>query len=209
MYIQNGKSSRNGKSYPSSLLCRKYRKDGVVKTEVVMNLNKLPPELVLAITNAIKKDKEFTVSTNDITIEKAFDYGFVFAVIAMMNELRIPETLEKTIGGIQAKLSQLLIIGKIITRGCKLSIFNWIHQNPEVDTKLGIDLEVLKLQDLYDCLENLSNLQNKIERKWNVYHKVENEIFLYDITSSYFEGFKNELSDYGYNRDEKRVKNRL
>ena len=50
-------------------------------------------------------------------------------------------------------------------------------------------------------------MQNKIEHKWSIYHKIkEKEIFLYDITSSYFEGTQNELAAFGYNRDGKKGK---
>jgi len=35
--------------------------------------------------------------------------------------------------------------------------------------------------------------------------KIEN-IFLYDVTSSYFEGTQNELAQFGYNRDKKKGK---
>ena len=32
------------------------------------------------------------------------------------------------------------------------------------------------------------------------------KLFLYDVTSSYFEGLENELANFGYNRDKKRGK---
>jgi transposase len=35
------------------------------------------------------------------------------------------------------------------------------------------------------------------------------EIFLYDVTSSYLEGDKNELAQYGYNRDKKKGKKQI
>ncbi|MCI4625965.1 MAG: hypothetical protein L3V56_08380, partial [Candidatus Magnetoovum sp. WYHC-5] len=35
------------------------------------------------------------------------------------------------------------------------------------------------------------------------------EVFLYDVTSCYFEGQHNELADYGYNRDGKKGKKQI
>ena len=206
MYIQYCTSKQNGKTYTYPLLCRKYRGDGKIKTEVIANLTKFPKETVLAIAGALKKGKEVLVSLKDIVIKKSIDYGFVFVLLALMDRLRITDVLEKTVGE-RAKFVRLMIIGKIVTRGSKLCIYNWIKRNEYIAKKLDIDLTTLKLETLYETLSDLSYIQSKIERKWNLYHKSEkDEIYLYDITSSYFEGTENELSTFGYNRDGKKGK---
>jgi len=206
MYIQYCTSKQNGKSYTYPLLCRKYREAGKIKTEVIANLTKFPQDLVLAMKGALKKGKDFMVSFKDIVIKKSIDYGFVFILLAIMQRLRITEVLEKIMGE-RANLVRLMIIGKIVTRGSKLCIFNWIQRNDVIAKKLGIDLSTLKVGTLYEVLADLSYLQKKIERKWNLYHKSEkNEIFLYDITSSYLEGTENALAAFGYNRDGKKGK---
>lgn len=206
MYIQYSKSTSKGITYSYPLLCRKYREDGKIKTEVIANLTKFPKETVLAIAGALKKGKEVLISLKDIVIKKSIDYGFVFVLLSIMDRLRITEVLEKTFPD-QAKFVRLMIIGKIVTRGSKLCIFNWIKRNEAIAKKLDIDLTILKLETLYDTLGDLSNIQSKIERKWNLYYKVEkDEIYLYDITSSYFEGSENALAAYGYNRDGKKGK---
>ena len=206
MYIQYCTSKKNGKSYTYPLLCKKYREAGKIKTEVVANLTKFPQDAVLAIAGALKKDKDFMVSFKDIVVKKSIDYGFVFILLTIMQKLRITEVLEKIVGE-RANLVRLMIIGKIVTRGSKLCIFNWIQRNEAIAKKLGIDLNVLKVGTLYETLADLSYLQNKIERKWNIYHKSEkDELYLYDITSSYFEGTENELAAFGYNRDGKNGK---
>ncbi|MBC8486644.1 MAG: IS1634 family transposase [Bacteroidetes bacterium] len=206
MYIQYCSHKQNGKTYTYPLLCKKYREAGKIKTEVVANLTKFPQDAVLAIAGALKKSKDFMVSLKDIVVTKSIDYGFVFILLALMQRLRITEVLEKIMGE-RANLVRLMIIGKIVTRGSKLCIFNWITRNDAIAKKLGIDLSVLKVGTLYEALGDLSYLQNKIERKWNIYHKSEkNEIYLYDITSSYFEGTENALAAFGYNRDGKNGK---
>ena len=49
--------------------------------------------------------------------------------------------------------------------------------------------------------------QQKIENKWSLYNKTKlKEVFLYDITSSYFEGVQNQLAAFGYSRDGKKNK---
>ena len=206
MYIQYCTSKQKGKSYTYPLLCRKYREDGKIKTEVILNLSKLPSEVVTAFAGALRKGREVLVSLKDIIIKKSIDYGFVFILITLMDRLRITDVLEKTMGK-QAKFIRLMIIGKIVTRGSKLCIFNWIKRNETIAKKLGIDLETLKLETLYESLADLSNVQARVERKWNVYHKAEkDEVYFYDITSTYFEGTENALAAFGYNRDGKKGK---
>lgn len=207
MYIQYNKTTVNGKTYIYPFLCRKYREGGKIKTEVLDNLSKFPPEVVLAIKGALRKSKDVTVSLKDIVITNSIDYGFVYVLIILMNRLRISEVLEKVLGEKASKLVKLMIIGKIVTRGSKLGIYNWIKRNEAIGKKLEINIKELKLKELYEVLGDLPNVQDKIERKWFQYQKgKQNEIYLYDITSSYFEGTENELAAFGYNRDGKKGK---
>ena len=109
--------------------------------------------------------------------------------------------------GIYLKQSK---ISKIITRGSKLSIFNWIKRNPFFAEILDINLETLKLDDIYQAVGYLPVFQQKIEKKWGLYNKSKTkEIFLYDITSSYFEGVQNQLAAFGYSRDGKKNKKQI
>ena len=207
MYLQfNKKNGKNGKVYTSVLLCEKYREGGEARTRVVMNLSKLPNEIITALKTVLNKTKGKLIDSNDIKINQSFDYGYAFAVIEIMNRLRISETIEKTYRG-KANLVKLMIVGKVLTRGSKLCILNWIKRNKFIADKLSVDAGNLKLEDLYFELGELSRMQNIIERKWNVYHKLRHQdIYLYDITSTYFEGFQNELAAFGYNRDGKKGK---
>ena len=141
MYIQYNKSTVNGKTYTCPLLCRKYREGGKIKTEVLHNLSKFPSEVVLAIKGALRKSKDVLVSLKDIVITKSIDYGFVYVLIVLMNRLRISEVLEKVLGENGSKLVKLMIIGKIVTRGSKLGIYNWIKRNEAIGKKLGLNIK--------------------------------------------------------------------
>ncbi|MBW6537643.1 MAG: IS1634 family transposase [Mariniphaga sp.] len=155
---------------------------------------------------AMNKNKGQLIDSEDIKINQSFDYGYAFVVMEMMDKLRINEAIEKAYRG-KSALVKLMIIGKVLTRGSKLHIFNWIKRNKFIAEKLAIDTETLKVDDLYFELGELSRGQDIIERKWNLYHKFRHQdIYLYDITSTYFEGSQNELAAFGYNRDGKKGK---
>lgn len=214
MYLQFNKSKgKNGKVYQSVLLCKKYRdkETGKPKTEVILNLSKLglSNKILTSLKSAINKAKGVLVDSEGIKIMKTFDYGFIHLIIIIMDRLRISDTLDK-VYGVKANIIKLMIIGKIVTKGSKLHIFNWIQRSPHVADQLGINAKSLKVNDLYHELGELSRMQSKVEKKWNLYHKKRHEnIFLYDITSSYFEGTQNQLSAFGYNRDGKKGKKQI
>ena len=168
-----------------------------------MNLSKLPTLQQLAIEQSLK-DKGPKVHINDIKINKGIDYGYAAVILELMNKLRITETLNKVCKE-EAGLIILMILGKIVTKGSKLSIVNWIKRNEFIAKKIGIDISNLNEKHLYAALGDLDNLQKKIEHKWGIYHKKRlKSIYLYDITSFYFEGTQNELSKKGYDRDKKK-----
>lgn len=214
MYLQFNKSKgKNGKIYESVLLCNKFRdkETGKPKTKVVLNLSKygLDNRIITALKSSINKAKGILVDSDDIKINKTVDFGFIHLLLTIMDRLRISETLEKVYGS-KTNIIKLMIIGKIATKGSKLHIYNWIKRNNYVAERLGIDVNTLKLDDLYFELGEFSRMQEKIEKKWNVYHrKRHKDIYLYDITSSYFEGTENALSAFGYNRDGKKGKKQI
>jgi transposase len=211
MYIQRNKViSKTGKEYRSVLLCSKYREGGKIKTRTELNLSNLPETIILSIENALKSDKEVMVCLKDISVSSCIDYGFVFIIIRLLHQLRIDETLEKVMSAEDATLIKAMIIGKIMTAGSKLSIFNWLHRESAVCKMLDLDISSYKVDHLYAALGQLSKHQLKIEKKWFRYHKgAQKKIYLWDITSSYFEGVQNELAAYGYNRDRKEGKMQL
>jgi transposase len=212
MYIQRSKRPKKGGGYyESTLLCRKYREDGKIKTEVLLNLSILPSEAVLSLENSLKKNKNkiTTILDTDISVERVVDFGFFFILFTLLNNLKISKLFD-TVLPKQSAIIKLLIIGKIMTRGSKLEIFNWIKRNPFFAEVLGIELYKLESKNIYEVVSLLPTYQNKIERKWGLYNNAnQSDIFLYDITSTYFEGQKNELSAFGYNRDNKSGKKQI
>jgi hypothetical protein len=209
MYIQRNKSknSKTGKVYTSVLLCEKYREGEKVKTRTKANLSHLSEQLILSIENAIKSEKETTVLLKDIAIKQCIDYGYLLVLIQTMKQLRIDQVLEKTLPESDALLVKAMLIGKIITSDSKLHIFNWLRSGNGMSKQLGVNMTGRKVDHLYYSLGQLWLHQPKIEKKWFRYHQVaKRRIYLYDLTSTYFEGTHNFFAAYGYNRDGKKGK---
>jgi len=208
MYIQRNISNyKSGKKYKTTLLCRKYRQDGKVKTEVLANLSHLPEELILTVENTLKSKTEAVVKEKDIFVESCYDFGYVYVIEQLMKRLRINELLEKTLPESSAKYVKAMIFGKLVMKGSKLGIYNWLEREPELAKRFELDPETFKLDDFYSGLAVLSRNKETLDKKWFRSHKTNgNCIYLYDITSVYFEGTQNELAAFGYNRDGKKGK---
>ena len=166
MYIQRNKSknSKTGKVYTSVLLCSKYREGKKVKTRTVANLSHLSDQLVLSIENALRSEKETTVLLKDISIKNCIDYGYLLVVLHTMKQLRIDEILEKTLPASDAILVKAMLIGKLITCGSKLSIFNWLERESGICKLIGLDKLPRKVDPLYYALGQLWLHQTKIEK---------------------------------------------
>ena len=127
-----------------------------------------------------------------------------------MKQLRIDEVFEKTLSEEDAAFVKAMLIGKIITGSSKLCIFNWLSSESGVSKLPCMDVHVRKVDQLYHSLGELWLHQSKIEKKWFRYHRgAHRRIYLYDLTSTCFEGKDNALAAYGYNRDGKRGKKQM
>ncbi|GAP73075.1 transposase [Candidatus Symbiothrix dinenymphae] len=205
MYIQRNRTKgKAGKIYTATLLCHKYREEGKVKTKVLCNLSLLPEETIVGIERMLKSDKEGLIPIKEVAVGKCTDYGYLFFVHQIMKQLRIDEVLEKTLPSTHAALVMSMILGKLVTGGSKLNIYNWLNREPYIADLLGFNKPNMKVDDLYSALGALAFRRTKVDKKWFQYHKVAGRrIYLYDITSTYFEGTQNELAAFGYNRDKK------
>lgn len=91
----------------------------------------------------------------------------------------------------------------MIDQGKRLSAVRLAGSHAACDV---VNLTKFNEDDLYDNLDWLRENQEKIEdrlfakRKGRKRDEDEQQLFLYDVTSSYLEGTKNELAAFGYNR---------
>lgn len=214
MYVIQNKRNKNGKEYTYSFLAESKWSPAKQRSEkiIVSNISKLPLKTIETLKNSLSGKKN-TVCLEDISIEKSIDYGYCFVILEIMKRLKIRQVIS---AGLQKKEKEdikyvlLMILGKIVTRGSKLGIVNWIKRNEEIAKELGFteqELNNLSEKQLYTTQFDINNIQEKIEKEWRqVHHKKEDIIYLYDITSFYFEGMQNELACFGYNRDKKQGK---
>jgi transposase len=150
----------------------------------------------------------FYVRPEEILIEQGSSIGALFTVYSVAQKLGIVSALGQDQ---QAKLALWQICARVIEQGSRLSAVRManIHAAASV---INFDQGFTE-NELYDNLvwldENQERIENHMltERSGKEGHKP--HLFLYDVTSSYLEGEKNEYADFGYNRDKKKGKRQI
>lgn len=205
MYIQRIDKKTKNKTYTSVYLVENYRENGKVKHRLISNLSKWSDELVAGLKKILKGE------TIDQVSDLHLSQGKSFAALTVFSELSKKLGIKQALGNTrQGKLALFQILGRIISHSSRNYMANEWAKGQAVDSILK--LETFNEDDLYENLDWLCNNQSRIEKDiFSFRHNTRaiSEIFLYDVTSSYFEGSQNELSAFGYNRDKKKGKKQI
>ncbi len=135
--------------------------------------------------------------------------GPIFGLLFVLKQIAEQLGLTAAIGhNALGKLALFLVLARLPHQGSRLSAVRWAEDHA-VNEVLG--LSSFDDDDLYAALDDLCARQEKIEQA--LYRRYQSRrgapppsLFLYDVTSSYLEGEKNELGEFGYDRDGKRGK---
>ena len=208
MHIDDQTYQRNGKTYRRALLRNSYRKNGKVYHDTIANLSKCSQEEIDVMKFALKNKNALTAL--NITGEKVQTrQGMIVGAVWVLHQLAKRLGIEKALGRRkEAKLALWMVIAAVIGSVSRLSATRLAQSHAACDV---LSLDGFCEDDLYGILDWLDENQNKIEDRLfkNRYKNKVPNLFLYDVTSSYFEGNKNELSEYGYNRDGKKGKKQI
>lgn len=203
MYIQKFTRNNKGKISTSVFLVESYREGGKQKRRTIANLSKVPKKHIEEFKKVLKGGK--VTNVEDLALSQGKSIGALFVLDKIADQIGIKQALGNSKMG---KLALLQILNKIICPSSRLGILkDWV---PYQAVQEVLKLESFSLDDLYMNLEWLCQEQQKIEdRLFKTQNKECGTIYLYDVTSSYFEGQHNELAAYGYNRDGKKAKKQL
>ncbi len=210
MYITRPtRASSNGKIYETVLLRESFRQDGRVKNRTLANLTHCKPEEIAAIELALKHKGDLSALASlseSVELEQGPSVGGVWTAYQMAKRLGV----EKALGSASAgKLALWQVIARVLEQGSRLSAARLAQTCAACDA-LGIAQDFNE-DTLYANLKWLSQRQEEIEQRLLRERRggEKPQLFLYDVTSSYLEGEKNELAAYGYNRDRKQGKKQI
>ena len=191
----------NRTSPPAILLRESFRDGDQIRKRTLANLSHWEPARVEALRRALRGEFDHLTGGDPICGPV---FGVLYALKHVADDLGLTRVLGRTRTG---KLGLFLTLARVAHQGSRLSAVRWAQQHAvrEVLGVGGFDED-----DLYRTLDAVAQRQDQVEqalyRRYVHRQGRQPVVFLYDVTSSYLEGEKNELGAYGYNRDGKKGK---
>jgi len=230
VFIKRNHTRLGGKDYQSVLLVQGKRvpakrppgrpaagtpaPKSVVVHETLANLSKLPADLIELIERHCQGQPPppQSPSSPPSGSEASTDIhlGPCYGVLAALDRLAREMGLVQAVGEQTRaqRLALFLIYARLAHQGSRLSAARWSEDHA---VKEILQVGSFDEDDLYAALEELERRQASIEEALAPKGSAPSgrAVYLYDVTSAYFEGVKNELADFGYNRDGKKGKKQL
>lgn len=210
MFIVRNKkkvTTRSGERvYKSVLLVKSvWRKRKGPRHDVISNLSRWPKKLVDEFELLLRGGKVTRIE--DLAHKQGKSCGGLIVVREVCKRLGITKALGNTRKGL---LSMVMIMNRVISPGSRLYIAKVWAKDQAIEEVLKI--EKFDEDNLYETMRWLDERQEEIENKLFRYReesKKSEDIFLYDVTSVYFEGEENEFAEFGHNRDKKGGKKQM
>jgi transposase len=205
MFVDSCTYKANGKTYTRHLLRESFREEGKVRHRTLANLSGASDEEVQAIKLALKNKHRLEQLGNvdkDIDVQQGVSAGAVVTLWQVAKRIGLVDALGSSQDG---RLALWQIFARVMDQGSRLSAVRLATSHAACDV-LGLD--AFNEDHLYQNLDWLTENQARIEDALFRFRYAEKrpKLYLYDVTSSYFEGVCNELAAFGYNRDGKRGK---
>src|ERR1700730_7781970 len=206
MYIE---SVPNRDSPPAILLRESYRETGKVKKRTLLNLSDWPRERIAGFKALLKGGTVIPNDQDAITIIRSLPHGHVDAVLGTARKIGLDPVLGPD-GNRCRDLILALVVSRIVDPGSKLAAARALSPDT-APSSLGeqLGLGVVDEDELYGALDWLAVRQPAIEAALAKRHLSGGTLVLYDVSSSYLEGRRCPLTQFGYSRDGKRGKRQI
>jgi len=228
MYLRHTIRKKDGKVHRYWTLVRSVRVGRRVIQQTVAHLGELDEHgrvearaLARRLIGAPEGAQLFDDRSEDVTVpvrlkglrvERSRQFGDVYLVLALWRGLGLEELCERLLPAGQervswAKMAAVLVAARFCEPSSELHIAeDWYRRTALCDLLQLSDEEVNK-DRLYRGLDHLlvhkAALEAHLSRRCGELFAIENEVLLYDVTSTYFEGLaeSNPQAQRGYSRD--------
>ena len=156
----------------------------------------------------LRKKGEISPPT-DITVHSSVNYGSVVALYTLAERIRFSETIYKATrkggGSHIGKLVEIMVINRCIEPLSRNKLKDW-YGNTALPIFLGIPPDKVHPQIFYNAMSYLTdrailNIQKELYRTVKRLYGIDTSTIFYDLTSTYFEGVKCPLGEFGYSTD--------
>ena len=191
----------NRDSPPTVLLRESYREGGKVKSRTLANISHWPEAKIDSLRRVLAGETLSPVGAERFEIVRSLAHGHVAAVLGAVRRLGLDKALPK---GPQrrAKLILAMIVARVVEPAAKLATARQLSETTAAHS-LGavLGLGEVDEDELYAALDLLGRSQSTVEKVLAQRHLKDGVLVLYDVTSSYLEGRRCELAQFGYSRD--------
>ena len=203
---------KHGKSYTSILLRESFRVGAAVKSKTLAVLTHLPAHVLDAVRRSIHPSTDSLAklagdSDGSLRLRQAESFGALWTIDQIAQQLGIKKALGVTR---QAQLGYWQVLARVLRPGTSLLAMVRLAGTCAAAALLGWR-RAFNEDDLYANGPWLEGRHGVIERRlWRERPAPpKDQLFLYDVTSSYMEGEHNALAAWGYNRDRKQGKKQV
>lgn len=193
--------------YETPLVVTSFRDEqGVPRTKTVVNLTGLPPHVIDAVRRALQNGAEGISAEVPVGYSHSVPVGGAHAVRQVLQRLGVADALARHLSPQQLTAVVAMIIQRVSGEkaASKRRLCDDFAQSG-LSLLLG-ESKGPALQTWYRALDALEASREELLKELFPSGDSHARLFLYDITSSYFEGTHCPLAFFGYNRDGKKGK---
>lgn len=158
-----------------------------------------------------KNDAQNLVYVDSIKNKEVREVGAEWLTLQALRQLNIDSFLrDKHWSEAQINLALTQIISRAVYPGSELKTAKWIRENSAVCELTSYPLERITKDKLYTSALNLYSIKNELESflstQTNELFDLQDKIYLYDLTNTYFEGEKrsSSLAKHGRSKEKRK-----
>lgn len=219
MFVKVTPRKKDGKTYYYAGLVESYRENGKPKHKRLLYFGSVDLDTANRLKIAFSKNFDSFTNIDKLDFASAVVYGPYYLIDTLCSRLKLFDYFNNTFSSSDNHITvntavqyiKAMFFQRIIQADSKLSLVDNYHQTPlKHFLKLG---DKLDLQTLYRSLDVLKGNFHLVEKHLHhlaisFFGQNEKELY-YDITSSYFEGNKCIIAQFGYSRDKRKDKEQI
>ncbi len=218
MFVKVTPRKKGDKTYYYAELVEAYREGKKTKHKRLLYFGSVDQETARRLKIAFSSDFDSFTNINKVDYAAAVPYGNFFFINSLFEQLEMFEYFRSNFVSRDPHLTvptavmylKAMLFQRIIQPDSKLAIQEWLPLTP---LNHFLEIETLDLQSLYRSLEVLQDNYSIIEQYlYNTavkqFEQDDKELY-YDLTSSYFEGCRCIIANYGYSRDKRKDRKQI
>jgi transposase len=231
MYLRHTRVQKGGKTHVYWRLVRSVRRGKHVRQETVAYLGRLdsrerakasalarhflgPKSDQLDLFEESPSVEVSRVKVNQVRVERSRSFGDVWLAWTLWRALGLDDFCRKVLPQGREKvpwadIASILVLARFCEPSSELHIAEDWYRRTALEDLLGIDVDIVHYKRLYRGLDRLlphkQELEGHLKRRLGELFKLDFDILLYDVTSTYFEGEarRNSKAQRGYSRDKR------